>query len=135
MSYFLHRLTLCRQLIVLISVPLTQFLILLKKLSHCPFNCPWPPTPKNSRIVCIPFCPLLLPLSNQSLCLAMGNSSWMGPPLSSLLLNMKREDAGQGWPSRITVLPHWDGGAPPLPEFFLCPKTKSPCCLSKSVSF
>jgi hypothetical protein len=28
--------------------------------------------------------------------LAMGNSSWLGPPLSSLLLNMKSEDVGQG---------------------------------------
>jgi hypothetical protein len=26
----------------------------------------------------------------------MGNSSWLGPPLSSLLLNMKSEDVGQG---------------------------------------
>jgi hypothetical protein len=39
---------------------------------------------------------LLLPLSNQSRGLATGNSSWMGPPLSFLLLNMKSEDIRQG---------------------------------------
>ncbi len=39
--------------------------------------------------------PSSTPLSNQLLGLAMGNNSWMGPPLSSLLLNMKRKDMGQ----------------------------------------
>jgi hypothetical protein len=66
--------------------------------------------------------------------LAMGNSSWMGPPMSSLLFIMKREDVGQGRPSRYPLDKlswlHWSGGALPVPEsptakrkvFFLCPE-------------
>ncbi len=55
-----------------------------KKSASCSNTCP------------IFLFPLLLPLSNKSWGLAMGNSSWMAPLLSSLLLNMKSEDVAQG---------------------------------------
>ncbi len=58
----------------------------------------------------------------------------MGHPLSSLLLNMKSEDIGQGPARKSTVLLHWSSGTPPLPEFSYVLEQKA-LVLPRTVSF
>ncbi len=56
----------------------------------------------------------------------MGNGSWMGPPLSSLLLITKSEDVGQGQALKINH--------PGTSEQW-CTTVTSPCSSPRTVSF
>jgi hypothetical protein len=57
----------------------------------------------------------------------MTNSSWLGPPLPSLLLNMKSEDVEQG--STLTLRhtwPYWTGGSPLLVTLLISSECSCP---------
>jgi hypothetical protein len=63
-------------------------------------------------------------LSIQSRGLAMGNSSWIGPSVPSLLLNMKSEDMGQGPALEINCPATLEQWYTTVTRIFLSPTTK-----------
>jgi hypothetical protein len=65
----------------------------------------------------------------------MGNSGWLGPPLSSPLLNMKSDDVEHGLALTYEVSwSQWSCAARLLPKLILCIKTRCFCPSLRTLS-